>query len=88
MESVTKEFEIEIGPIVYTFSIEFNYYEGKWALDPTESEDAELDSWDFDGPINAWDNRTDIGYEVTNANEIEVIKEEIDIYSLFEDAIS
>lgn len=88
MERLTKEFEIEIGVIRYVFEIEFSFYEGKSALDPTEQEDAELAGWDFDGPINAWDMEEEIGYTVENDREVEMIWSRIDIDELFYQAIS
>lgn len=88
METLTKEFEIEIGKFRYTFDIEFNYYEGTHSIDPTEGEDAELDSWDFDGPISGWDMEEEIEYIITDVKEIQMIKDWICIDDLFQEAIS
>lgn len=84
MERITKEFTRTIQNVDYTFSIEFGYYPGKYAIDPTDSESAQMDHWDFYGPIHAWDNVTDIGYEVDPDQFMDLN----DIYSLFEEAIS
>lgn len=88
MESLTKEFEVEIGKIRYTFTIEFNYYEGINSIDPTECTDHELNWWDFDGNIFAWDMEEETESIVTDPKEIEMIKNWICVEDLFEDAIS
>lgn len=88
MERVSKEFEIEIGKIRYTFEIEFTYYEGNSAIDPTEQEEAELYDWDFDGPIYAWDLEGEFGYIVEDDKELDMLTDWIDIDELFYEAIS
>lgn len=87
MESLTHEFTIEIGVIRYTFDIEFNYNPGTNHLDPTEGEDAELDSWSFDGLIYAENIESGAGYFVSSKSEIQMIREWIDIHSLFNQAL-
>jgi hypothetical protein len=88
MKTIIKDFEVQIGHIFYSFTIEFRYYPGTHSIDPTEGEDSELISWDFDGPIHAFDMSKNLDYQVSNQIEISVIKEYIDIYDLFDQAIS
>lgn len=88
MESATKVIELTIGDVTYNFTLEFWYYPGKGSIDPTESEDEELITWDFDGPIEAWNNKTDVGYQVSDPYEIEYIKGNIDAEDEFLKAIS
>lgn len=88
MERITKDFEIEIGKIQYQFSIEFTYDEGNSECDPTEQEDAELYSWDFDSEIYAWDTEQEKSYPVDDPKEIKMLTDWIDIEELFYEAIS
>ena len=88
METITKEFEIEIGKFRYTFDIEFNYYGGTRSIDPTEGEDAELKDWEFYSPIMGWDMEEETEYIITDPKEIQMIKDWICIEDLFQEAIS
>ena len=87
METVTQEFEIEIGKIRYSGEIQFGYYAGTYSIDPTEGEDTELKDWEFYGPMMAWDMEEETEFEVTDANEIAMVTEWLSIESLFEKAI-
>lgn len=88
MERVTKEFEIEIGKIRYTFTIEFSYHEGNSAIDPTEQEESELYYWEFVGPIHAWDMEEETEYFVEDEKEIKMIIDWLGIDELFNKALS
>jgi hypothetical protein len=84
MERITKEFTKSIGNVDYTFEIEFSYYAGTWAIDPRNQDPSELYIHEFTEPIHAWDNATEIGYEV----EPEELEKLINIEDLFIEAIS
>ena len=88
METVTQEFEIEIGKIRYSGEIQFWYYAGTYSIDPTEGEDTELKDWEFDGPIHAWDMEEETEYFVKDEKEVEMVKDWICIEDLFSEAIS
>jgi hypothetical protein len=86
--SISKEFEVQIGHIFYNFVIEFWYYPGTHSIDPTEGEEPELVTWDFEGPIQAWDQKNDVSSVVESDYDVQIIKDHIDIYDLFDQAIS
>ena len=88
MERITKEYEIEIGKIRYSFDIEFNYDEGSGGDDPRDWVDPDLYYWEFDGPIHAWDMEEETEYFVKDEKEVEMVKDWICIEDLFSDAIS
>jgi hypothetical protein len=84
MQHITKEFTKSIGNVDYTFEIEFSYYAGTWAIDPRDQDPPELQWHEYTGPIHAWNNATEIGYEV----EAEELEKLINIEDLFIEAIS
>jgi hypothetical protein len=84
MERITKEFTKSIFNVDYTFEVEFSYYPSNYAIDPTDYNPAELQWHEYTGPIHAWDNATEIGYEV-DPEELEKL---INIDELFIEAIS
>lgn len=82
MNRISKEFTKSIWNVDYTFKLEFGYYPAKGGIDPRDHVDAELIDHEFIGPIHAWNNATEIGYEV-DPSELD-----IDIQELFMEAIS
>lgn len=88
MEIAKREKSLSIGDVDYTFVLEFWYWPGNSAIDPAEQEEAQLVTWDFDGPIEAWNNKTDTGYQVSDPFEIEYIKGNISPDDEFHWAIS
>jgi len=88
METVKREIEKTLGDVDYNFTLEFWYWPGNSAIDPTDQEDSKLVHWDFDGPIEAWNNKTDVGYQVSDPFELEYIKGNIDAEDEFQEAIS
>ncbi len=88
MERVTKEFEKTIDGVEYGFSIEFTYHEGNSVIDPTEQVDAKLYHWEFVDTVWAFDTITEKTREADSDRELVMLKNNISIQELFQEAIS
>lgn len=88
MQTIRKEYEIEIGKIRYSFEIEFSYYQGIWALDPTDQEPAKLANWEFYNHVMGFDVEEETEFIVANEKEIQMIKDWVCIEDMFNEAVS
>jgi hypothetical protein len=88
METITREFNLVVGCVEYSFTIKFWYYEGERSDDPRFGEEDELVDWEFDSQIFAYDLESSSSWEVRDELEIKSLVKKIDVLGLFEEAIS
>ena len=86
MQTKEHEVEVEIGAILYTFTVRFHYEEGIYSIDPTEGTDTRLIESEIISPIVGYKHETGQDWEVTNVSEYEMVKSWADLPNKFDKA--